>query len=245
MDTVVRIRPSLGEMPAAHGPLNIAEIELGGIPRGAVLVLCDRGRLSISAEEIMNGLAEHGYESLAADVFPAEQHDPTDADLLDAVSKLVERLRTRGWESDQIGVVGYGFGARVALQAAAHFTLGVAISVNPAGLGHALAPGLTPLADAVEPVTTPWLGMFGAREHATRPADVRRLGKALWAKSPAYTEVVTYRGVTGDFYRNSVSAPAHAAAFDSWQRVIEWLNGHVAPRPTPLAEAWRLHELVG
>ena len=245
MDPVARIRPSLVELPSTRGSISTAEVSLGGVPRGAVVVLCDRGRLAVSSDEIMNGLAEHGYESVAADVFPAEQHDPTDADLLDDVSTLIARLRERNWELDQIGVLGYGFGARVALQAAGRFTLGAAVSVNPAGLGHALAPGLAPLVEAVEPVTTAWVGMFGAREHATPPADVHRLSRTLWTRSPAYTETVIYPGVTGDFYRNSVSAPAHAAAFDSWQRVIEWLNGHVAPRPTPLAEAWRLHELVG
>jgi carboxymethylenebutenolidase len=209
------------------------------------VVLCDRGQLSISAEEIMNGLAEHGYESVAADVFPAEQHHPTDQDLLEDVATLVARLAARDWENGQIGVVGYGFGARLALQAAGAFALGAAISVNPSGLGHALAPGLASLADSVQPAHTPWLGMFGGREHVTAAADVRRLDAALRRNSPAYTETVTYPDVTGDFYRNSASARAHAAAFDSWQRVMEWLNGHVAPRPTPLAEAWRLHELVG
>ena len=245
MESILRIRPALRDLTTDRGPLPIAEIELGGIPRGAVVVLCDRGRLAISAEEIMNGLAEHGYESVAADVFPAEQHDPSDQDRFDDVATLITRLGERHWDAEQIGVLGYGFGARVALQAAAEFTLGAAVSVNPAGLGHHLAPGLAPLVDTVRHVRTPWLGMFGGREHATLAADIRRLDDALWETSPAFTGTVTYSDVAGDFYRRSGSAAAHAAAYDSWQRVLEWLGGHVAPRLTPLAQAWRQSHPVG
>jgi carboxymethylenebutenolidase len=88
-------------------------------------------------------------------------------------------------------------------------------------------------------VSTPWLGMFG-----TEDADVSRevlstLVTALGPQSPIYTELVRYPGVAGGFYRDSHRPLVHAAAFDSWQRIIEWLDARVAPRLTPLAEAWR------
>jgi carboxymethylenebutenolidase len=54
--------------------------------------------------------------------------------------------------------------------------------------------------------------------------------------------VVTYPGVSRTYYRDSYEAAAHAAAFDTWQRVVEWLNRRVVPRSTPLAEAWRARQ---
>jgi carboxymethylenebutenolidase len=245
METIVRIRPSVSDLASAGRTIRVAEIELGGVPRGAVIVLWDRGRLDLSAEEIMNGLAEHGYESIAAELLPTDGQAHSDRDLTRDVAAILGRLSVRGWNPEQVGVLGYGFGGRVALLAATEFALGASISVNPTGIGHSATEGLAPLLEELSPALTPWVGMFGEREDATPGKDVRQLDRALWATSPAYTETVTYPGVTGDFYRNSTAAVAHAAAYDSWQRVMEWLNGHVAPRPTPLAEAWRIHQLVG
>jgi carboxymethylenebutenolidase len=81
--------------------------------------------------------------------------------------------------------------------------------------------------------------MFGAEDtHASRQV-LSTLVTTLGPQSPVYTELVRYPGVEVGFYRDSHRALGHAAAFDSWQRIVEWLNARVVPRPTPLAEAWR------
>jgi carboxymethylenebutenolidase len=222
--------------------LRIARINLGGVPRGAIILLCNRGALESAAVEGMNGLAEHGYESIAADVSPDGDpdvspawSDDADARALADVQVLIDQLAARGWSSEQIGVVGYGFGGRTALQAASEYVLGAAISVDASGV---VAERPT------RAVRTSWLGMFGELDSASPPAGVRALGRALRDQSPVFTQVVIYPGVTGDFYQNPRESIAHAAAFDSWQRVIEWLNARVVPRPTPLAIEWRNRQLV-
>ena len=60
--------------------------------------------------------------------------------------------------------------------------------------------------------------------------------------APAFTQLVVYPGVGPDFHRDAAPALVHAAAFDCWQRVVEWLNVRVSPRPTPYAELWELRQ---
>jgi carboxymethylenebutenolidase len=87
--------------------------------------------------------------------------------------------------------------------------------------------------------------MFGREEPATPAPAVSRLGAALASSSSVFTQLVSYPDVAGRFYRDDRETVAHAAAYDSWQRVVEWLDARVVPRPTPLAEAWLLRQLVG
>jgi len=212
-----RIEPEVVQVGAG---VTATEITLGGVPRGAIIVLCDAGRLSDAAEP-MNGLAEHGYESVAAEVSGGAG---------DVVGSLLAHLGARGWEAEQVGVIGYGAGGRAALLTAAEFTLGAAVTIAPDG----------PVSDPREPLRTPWLGLFGGDA-----AGLRRLGETLYERSPVYTEVVCYPAAGSGFHRDSAEAPVHAAAFDSWQRTVEWLNLRVVPRLTPLARAWRARQPAG
>ncbi len=228
---VLRIEPELSEIESSRGAaLRVAEIKLGGVPRGAVVVLCEAGGLEHDAPEVLNRLAEHGYESLAADLSSAGPAvTARDDELLRDVAILLGRLAGRGWSPEQIGLVGYGLGGRVALLVAAEFELGAAVSVAPAGLR-------TPAG----PLGTPWLGLFGDLDENLPAQAVRRLGEKLDSGSPVHTEVVGYPGVGEGFHRASPEVLAHAAEFESWQRTVEWLNLRVAPRPSPSTETWRV-----
>ncbi|MGH3431817.1 MAG: dienelactone hydrolase family protein [Thermocrispum sp.] len=210
MNDVVMIKPTrsaIGERP-------VLEIALGGAPRGLVLLLCDDGGLERDATEVMNRLAEHGFESLAAEVGP--------------LAPLVERATERDWSQEQIGLVGLGAGGLAVLQAAADLRLGAAVSLSPAGS----------LSD-VGAVVTPWLGLFGAQDPGATADGVRALADRLRAGSDVYTRVVSYPGVGREFYHRSGDGVSYAASYDGWQRTMEWLELRVAPRLTPLAERWR------
>ncbi len=239
VDVAVRITPRLSELAGADRRLRVAELALGGVPRGAVALLCRPGDLTTGAVELVNGLAEHGYESVAADLSATDVEVLTDDVLRQGVRLLLDRLAKRGWELEQIGLLGYGLGGRAALLAAADHVLGAAVSVDPAGIASPAGPGLPALLRSPHRVVTPWLGMFGQDDPATDASHVRELGAGLVASSPVFTQVVAYPGVSGDFYLDTHGALAHAASYDSWQRVVEWLNARVVPRPTPLARAWQ------
>lgn len=235
MDPAIRIEPGAAHVVVGSRTVPVHTLWLGGIPRGAVLLLLDADTTSYDGTEAMNELAAHGYESLAAD--PTGPDDATQRAIVDA---LVGQLAERGWTTEQIGVVGLGSGGRAALLAAADTTFGGAVSVAPTGIPDLLAePGRIGAG-----VRTPWLGLFGAADDATSGDVLAALIDALGPESPVYTELVRYRGVADGFFRDSHQPLVHAAAFDAWQRIIEWLDARVVPRPTPLARAWRMRQLV-
>jgi carboxymethylenebutenolidase len=229
MSTLPRISPRVTDLALDATQVTIAEITLGAIPRGAALILCEADSFD-EVGEVMNALAEHGYESLAA----AEMAD-ADASADRVVDVLLDRLGERGWELEQVGVIGYGRGARSALRAAASHTLGAAVSAaDLPTLGQQ-----APIAQAVAALRTPWLGLtrMPANSAATRVLD--QLDRIRTTQARVYTELIGYPGVPARFYRNTADSSAHAAAFDSWQRTLEWLNNRVVPRLTPASLAWR------
>lgn len=228
-DVVVRLVPERRRRDVPGGGLASAEIRLPGVPRGAVIVLCEAGGLNHGADEVMNRLAEHGYESVAVDLAGLE-----DAAALRAVRALVAHLRDWGWQPEQLGLLGYRDGGRSALLAAGELELGAAISVCATGLSSEATDGLI---RAARRVRTSWLGIFGADDpHA--PAGLLDHVRELAASSEQYAEVVVYPGVDGTFYRGLADPLAYAASFDSWQRTAEWLNVRVVPRTPPLMDLW-------
>jgi len=235
MTSAVRIRPRVDAVDSELGPVSIAQLDLGGIPRGAVLLLGSGGAFESEAAQHLNELAAHGYEGVAADL---DAVDGTDEQLVGVVGSLLDHLRRRDWQSEQIGLIGYGLGGRLALLASARFGLGAAVSVSPtdmtAGDQH-----LSPAVGALAPVVrTPWLGMLGEDDPAVPAATCEELDTALRLESPVYTQLVRYPGVGDTFYRPSSESIEIAASYDHWQRTIEWLNLRVQPRLTPLAIAW-------
>jgi len=242
--TAVHIEPQRSEITSGGRCIPVASVLLGGIPRGAVILLSSAGASAHDAADTMNRLAEHGYESVAADLgsVTPRRTGPGHADELADVEALAAMLSERGWSKEQIGLVGYGYGGRIALLASAAAVYGAAVSIEPTGVEE-----LAASPDRIgggRGVLTPWLGMFSDMDEADRTQSLQTLEYWLWSYSAAYTQIVTYPGVTPAFYQDSREAISHAAAFDSWQRVIEWLNLRVIPKPTPLAEAWRARVLA-
>ena len=87
--------------------------------------------------------------------------------------------------------------------------------------------------------------MYGENDPAVPDTACAELDRALRLDAPAYTRSsCATAGVGGDFYRKSTEPLEIAACYDYWQRTIEWLNLRVAPRLTPLAEAWRHRQAV-
>jgi carboxymethylenebutenolidase len=246
VEATVRIKPRLSEVVSRGRRVPVASVLLGGVPRGAVILLSAAGEPPANIAEVMNRLAEHGYESVSADLAAANGDQvPDDGDIVGDVHALAEKLADRGWSKEQIGLVGYGYGGRAALLAAASGAFGAAVSVEPA-IGEQPPVGSCSTG-AWRGLRTPWLGLFAvpksaAAGEAGRLAWLSALQRALRLSSPVHTQVVAYPGVPSTYYRDSHVAATHAAAFDTWQRVVEWLNLRVAPRPTLLAEAWQARQ---
>ncbi|WP_068262018.1 dienelactone hydrolase family protein [Janibacter limosus] len=222
MSTDVRIDPEVSTITVDGASVEVLSLLLGGVPRGAAVVLAGPDGLDgIGAVETMNSLAQHGYESVLVS-------DDGDVAVVDA---LVALLAERDWEDEQIGLIGYGQGARTVLEAAAGRAYGAAVSI-PREPRQLLVP---------EPITalrTAWLGMVGQGEHRGLPSALAAYRDDLEDRAHEYTRIVGYPGAEHAL-RDSTRPREHAAAFDAWQRTAEWLNKRVAPRPTPFAQIWR------
>lgn len=231
MSDVVRIKPVRSWVDTDLGRFASSEIRLGGVPRGAVLVLVESAPSAREDAEIMNELAAHGYEAVAADLGSAalDSRDPG-AGLEQVIGALSARLAARGWSPEQIGLLGYDLGGRAVLAAAIESRYAAAVSVAPDQSALPVLARVAPYA----PVQTPWLGLFGTVDD---DRDAELAGKVI-DRSPVHSEIVRYAHVRSDFYRHSGDPLAHAAAFDAWQRTVEWFNLRVAPRLTHQAEAW-------
>jgi carboxymethylenebutenolidase len=229
MQGAIAIQPATVELDGPHGLRQALEIDLMGEPSGLVIILCEPGTLHTEAAGTMNALAEHGYSTIAVEA--CAPTGPQDDDVTDRAGYLIERATSAGWEPDQIGVVGFGQGGRAALLAALAFPLGAAVSISPTDAGSVDV-------ESRRGRSTPWLGLFGRRDPLSGTDVQRRLSSRLGQDGSAFFSVVTY-DTDADFYRDSSDAVVHEAAFDSWQRTVEWLQLRVAPRLTPLALAWR------
>lgn len=229
----VRINPEHTTVTVAGSVVQVFSLLLGGVPRGAAAVINGRDGLDeADTYDTMNRLAEQGYESIL--VRPAEKSatGPLSAELGRAlVDHLLDRLAARGWTSEQIGLLGYGAGARPVLVAGSEQTYGAAVSV-PRAASDLLRP------EPVKRLRTPWLGLVGIGPTADLSPELADYRDAVRALSTEHSSLIPYRGVP-HCLQDSTEVLVHAAAFDSWQRTAEWLNIHVAPRPTPAAEAWR------
>ncbi|MEU3269310.1 hypothetical protein ABZ639_00605 [Saccharomonospora sp. NPDC006951] len=229
MSTDVRIEPEVSTAVVAGVPVPVSTVYLGGVPRGAAVIVAGPAGLDAAeSADLMNALARHGYESVLADP-PDRAMDDDFGRVL--IGHLVDSIAARGWPDEQIGLVGYGRGARAVLIAGSERTFGAAISV-PRDAWTLLGP------DRVVSLRTPWLAMagLGARGELAGPLSGYR--EEVANRSAAHTSVVGYPG-TAHCLHDSAEALVHAAVFDSWQRTAEWLDAYVVPRPTPLAEEWR------
>lgn len=216
MSDLIMIQPTSARL--AEG-VTALEIQLGGTPRGLVVLLAEPSMPEGEVVEVLNTFAGEGFESLAV----TAGAESTDAAL--------GRAGDRGWEPEQIGVVGLGAGATAALDLARTRALGAVVSLSPA-----------PEVDRVasDPVLrTPWLGLFGSEAADLTAEDIARLRRVLFDGSDVFSQVVVYPGVGHDFHRRSEDGISFAASYDGWQRTVEWLLARVAARLTPFALAWR------
>lgn len=219
MSDVIFIEPTRTDL--ADG-VPMLEIRLGGTQRGHIIVLADEETPEVEIVEAMNTFAAEGFESLAV------RWQPGVDELADA------RAGMAGFTAEQIGIVGLGHGATVALDIARRREYGAVVSLSP-------APDLADV-EAQPALLTPWLGLMGAESEAAAATDVERLRSVLEHGSDVFSQVVTYPGVGEDFHRRSENGISFAASYDGWQRTVEWLLARVASRLTPLAQAWRDRE---
>jgi carboxymethylenebutenolidase len=229
--------PRTETVPLVDGSaLRLTVAEPVGPIRGGIVVLHEGRGMTDAVRGMVQGLAAEGWLTVAPHLYHRDDTDEIGEDDGDRVRDQIGRLETGevmadtdtafGWladhdiTADRMGVLGFDIGASVALLVATERTLGAAVSVADERTMASVRDRLPPLADAVEGLTCPWLGLYGRDGDGDGDAEAAQLRDASSAAQYA-TNVVVYPHSGHRF-----DADPDAAA-DAWQRTLNWFDANL------------------
>lgn len=199
--------PQVLTLVTGHGPEHIEQI-MGDGPRRGVVVLIEDTHDHRWRIEVMNALAQRGYESVAVSPHIAHGEWVT----------IAEHIAECGWSPEQTGALGVGFGGGVALWLAGEYEFAAALS---------LSADLQCVGRRVKPLRTPWLGLFGDLDGLASVRETDELARQLREVGEVASHVIRYPDVGGEFYRPSSNGLGDAASVDAWQRIFAWLDDQI------------------
>ena len=216
--------------------LRLTVAEPIGSVRGGIVVLHEARGMTDAVRDMVSGLAAEGWLTVAPHLYPRDDADEIGEDDGDRIRAQVGRLdggevmadtdTAFGWLAEhevtayRMGVLGFDIGATVALLVATERTMGAAVSVADEGSVSAVRDRLPSVADAMEGLTCPWLGLYGREDDGDGDADAAELRDAS-IKVESVTNVVVYPRSGHRF-----DADPEAAA-DAWQRTLNWFDAHL------------------
>ena len=228
-----------GQLMASYmaRPMSIAPIP-------AVVVAQEIFGVNSHIQSVTNRFASYGYVALAPTLYhrqgpmtvtlneereEARAHAQlcTDRGLLADVQASVEFLKTLPYvRKDQIGIVGFCFGGRVAyLSATKMKSLRAVVDYYGGGCLHDRedAPAIisgTPF------ISAPLLGIFGEEDQSPSPEDVKTIEAELMRCNKIY-EFHTYPGAGHGFFNDERDVHHADAAKDAWDKTIAWLDRYL------------------
>ncbi len=232
--------------PDGPVPCYEARPDTGAAPaRGAVVVVQEAFGVNAHIEDVTRRFADAGYHAVAPHLFhrtgsPTFGYDDFslvvshmqalgDDGILADVGAAVAYLRDAGWVDDQIGIVGFCMGGRVAFLVAGTMALGAAVGFYGGGIVTGRSTSMPSLLGLIAGMPTPWLGLFGDADQSIPTEDVERLSAKLAVHAPVETEIVRYPDAEHGFHCDARPSYSAAAAADGWRRTLVWLDGHLAP----------------
>lgn len=195
--------------------------------RGPAVVLC-HGAAGLDGfmRETVELYAEEGYVTIAPDL--TRNSDASKA--LDDIGAVLRYLRAQEGVGPRVGVLGFGEGGRLALEAAANLSVD-AVVVYCGG-------GLERQPDSVPRLRCPVALHFAGDDPAVPPAAVARIREAFGALSGA--EVYLYPGAAPGFYQREDASFSKAYALLAHDRSIGLLRRTMGPH-FDLAALWEHH----
>lgn len=203
----------------------------GGEPTAGVLVIHEWWGLNDNVKSMARQLAGEGYAALAVDLYEGELAETREdaARLARASGSNPERGRDnlqQAWEYlkdeggvSKIGVIGWCFGGGWSLQAA--LMLGEGIDAAVIYYGRVVTDR-----DALEPLVSPVLGIFGAEDGGIPVATVREFQTTLDMLGKN-ASIHIYEGADHAFANPSGTNYNKDAAKDAWSKTLGFLGHHL------------------
>jgi carboxymethylenebutenolidase len=226
------------------GAMRLYEATPDGTAKGAVIVIMEAFGVNDHIEDVTRRAASAGYRAVAPDLFhragggtaPYDDFSKVmplfqgvnDDGILTDVDATIGYLHSVGFTDDQIGIVGFCFGGRVAFLTAARRGLGAAVTFYGGGIVSAGGLPFPPLFDEAKSLKTPWLGQFGDQDKGIPVDDVEKLRSELDATNPVPHDIVRYDADHGFHCDGRPAVYNESAATDAWARAISWFDQHLA-----------------
>jgi carboxymethylenebutenolidase len=219
---------------------------LGPGPYGGVVVIHHMPGYDEATKEIARRFAVNGYLALMPNLYwrEAPGASPDDAAaaarakggvpderLVGDVAGAARYLRALSSSNGKIGTIGYCSGGRQSLLAACSLELDAAVDCYGAFVMREPPEGapvsVRPIADRLDKLSCPLLGLFGNDDQFPSPEEVDELEAALKAHGKSY-EFHRYDGAGHAFF--NVDRPSYRAeaATDGWARIFEFFGRHLA-----------------
>jgi carboxymethylenebutenolidase len=216
-----------------HLPAFWSHPDLGG-PFPGLVLLHDHWGLTPHIRSQVRRFAELGYYVIAPDLFNKQTADtPAQAEALvqqlgettlAQVKAALHALKSHNRCNGKVGLLGWGWGARLALETAVFRDDLRALTVFY-GLPDQLQPA------ELRMLSCPLLGLFAAEDPAITPEQIAALRTTL-EQAGLEHEIVVYPDVSRGFFNDAGSAFQATAAQDAWQRALDFLGDKLElPKP--------------
>ncbi|MGK8521511.1 dienelactone hydrolase family protein [Nocardia asteroides] len=213
--------------PTSGGQVPITVVEPEGNARGGIVLLHETSEFTGALRDLMNALAGEGWTVVAPKLFHRGNGEPGGVfgdKLFEDFDACFDWLTRRGVFPDTIGVLGFDTAGTAAFLVATNRPIGAAVSVAAPGIVEPLTDQADALVRAAPHLQAPWLGLFGADDPATPPAQVDQLRDAT-ARAAVASLVVTYPGL--HHRADTPGADDDMEAVDSQTRIFDWFDSNL------------------
>jgi carboxymethylenebutenolidase len=224
------------------GEMRVYDAEPEGSPGAAVIVIQEAFGVNEHIEDVTRRFATEGYRAVSPHLFH-RSGDPvlgyediqqvmphmqavTEAGLSSDLDATLGYLADAGFESNQVGIVGFCMGGTVAFLAATRYPLGAAVTFYGGGIASGRF-GTPSQIELAPDLVAPWLGLYGDCDQSIPVEEVEALRETA-AKASVPTEVVRYPDAEHGFHCDARSSFNQASSQDAWQRTLVWFQTYLS-----------------
>jgi carboxymethylenebutenolidase len=233
--------PTTATLSTQDGEMSIYDVEPEEPAKAAVIVIQEAFGVNEHIEDVTRRFGAEGYRAVAPHLFhrsgdPALGYDDisqvmphmqavTEAGLLDDLNVTLAYLSQAGFESKQIGIVGFCMGGTVSFFAAVRYPLGAAATFYGGGIAAGRF-GIPSQLEMAEELQAPWLGLYGDLDQGIPDDEVEALRQKL-TKSSVPAEIVRYPDAEHGFHCDARKSYHQSSAEDGWGRTLAWFERYL------------------